>query len=101
MTLCSLDLVPIHLNGSFNAVPPVGSTLLSEMIRQYPWSKSPHFRLWIVNGCCALLLQQFPWTLLCLSPSLHYVTLLSLCFPLVPLVHLGAGHPTLPLHATI
>ncbi len=39
--------------------------------------------------------------LLRLSPSLHYVTLLSLCFPLVPLVHLSAGHPTLPLHATI
>src|SRR5258707_5603506 len=32
------------------------------MIRQYPWSKSPHFQLWIVNGCCALLLWQFPWT---------------------------------------
>src|SRR5258708_9304536 len=36
-----------------------------------------------------------------LSPSLHYVTLPSLCFPLVPLVHLRAGPPTLPLHAPI
>src|SRR5258708_10684386 len=40
-------------------------------------------------------------SLLRLSPSLHYVTLQSLCFPFIPLVHLSAGHPTLPLHATI